>query len=209
MSDEKVAGVSEEMFNLASTIIISGFKAKQTPDTIKSAIFSKGVPFSKLNKLYNFIVKEEKLIADPKEVEEKIAKVVNNKYFNSDDGTVPGSVMDYDHVNQCIEDCVEKVDGASPQKVRAVVRSIFKENDLPLPKKPVVSGRLGVVAKTMIDVFGTIAKSTEKECVQALEDAGMTPKGALKYARQFHKVCYAIANKIPSDKILEVLSKDV
>lgn len=200
-TEEKIElpkGVNQKMYDMAKKIIVSGFKADQTPDAIKSALFSQDIPFSKLNKLYTMITRSEKLVVDPKEVNMEIGKVLGKTKLKYDES--------YAQLEELAGKVAENIDGATPAKVIAALKVIFKENEKDFPRKPAPTrGRMGVLNKTMIDVFKKNKKATEKELFEALAKVTKTEKNAMDYTKQYHKMLFAVANDLSS---LEVLTLD-
>lgn len=198
---ETVSGIKEEMYNQVKAIILSGFKANQTPDAIKSAIFKTGVPFSKLSKLYTIITREEKLVEDPKVVADSLKKEL---------ATVKLTLKEtYGELSDIADKISLKVKGASSSKIISIFKNMFKEKEVEFPRRPAPTrGKMGVINKTLIDVFKANKKATEKDCENALVKVTKTAKNANDYAKQYHKMCYALANGLSSLEVLTVFSAD-
>ena len=201
VAKETVSGIKEEKYNQVKAIILSGFKANQTPDAIKSAIFRTGVPFSKLSKLYTIITREEKLVEDPKVVADSLKKEL---------AAVKLTLKEtYGELSDIADKISLKVKGASSSKIISIFKGMFKENEVEFPRRPAPTrGKMGIINKTLIDVFKTNSKATEKDCENALVKVTKTPKNANDYAKQYHKMCYALANKLSSLEVLTVFSAD-
>lgn len=194
-------GISQEMYDEVKATIISGFDAKQDPDAIKSAIFSSGVPFSKLNKLYIMITTSEGLVASPKEITEGIAKGVAAAKLTFEESYADLAVF--------MEDICDEIQGATQSKVLSAFKKVFKENEVDFPRKPAPSrGRMGVVSKTLINVFKGNPNATEKDCTEALIPVTKTPANAEHYAKQYHKMCYALTHRLSALEVLTKFSKD-
>jgi hypothetical protein len=198
-------GVDQETYDKVRGIILSGFKAKQSPDAIKSAIFAEGVPFSKLSVLYSMITKAEKLVADPKEIAAGVdagIKAMKIKFG----GKKP---IEYGDLAPGIANIVETVKGATESRVITALKKLFEENETPFPRKPAPTrGRMGIVAKTVINVFKKNSKASEAELKEALVKVTKTEKNADDYSKQYHKMGYALANGLSANEVLTVFSKD-
>ena len=196
------AGVDKAMYDKVKAIIVSGFKAEQTPDAIKSAIFGAGIPFSKLSKLYALITKSEGLVVDPKEIVAEIMKVLPAALAKL---TLEET---YDQLSAVADKVAAQVKGANSAKVMSLLKSHYKDEEVEFPRKPPAArGRLGIVNKTLIDVFKKNPKATEKELETALAKITKTPKNANDYAKQFHKMCYALANQLSTLEVLTVFAE--
>jgi len=194
-------GISQEMYDTVKATILSGFAANQTPDAIKSAIFASGVPFSKLTKLYSMITQAEGLVVDPKLVNTGLATEMKKVKINYE--------ASYEELSAVADTVAAAVKGATAAKVLSMIKASFKENEVEFPRRPAPSrGRMGVINKTLIDVFKENPKATELELEQALAKITKTPKNANDYAKQYHKTCYALANGLSANQVLTVFSAD-
>lgn len=199
-AQETIKGINQEIFNSTRNIILSGFRANQTPDNIKSAIFKSGVPFSKLNKIYSYIVKDENLVISSKEISEGISGALT-EYGES--------LLEaaYSEIAELVEAIIENVKGSTKGKCMAAIRKLFLENEKELPRKSApIRGRMGTVAKTLINVFAENSEATEEDCKEALTDVVKTEKNASDYAKQYHKMLFAVANGLTANKVLTVFS---
>lgn len=195
-------GVTKEIYTEVKAIMVSGFEAKQTPDAIKSAIFATGnVPFSILNKLYNFIGEHEGLIVNPKVVHTEIRKLV---------ATVPFTFAEtYAALSDIAKEVKTRVAGADKKKVMGILKKLFKDNDKPFPKKPIVTGsKMGITFRTLIDLFAENPQTTEAECIEALKAVVEKEDNAVNYGKMYHKVLYAAANGLTADEVLKDLYGD-
>jgi hypothetical protein len=198
-------GVDQETFDKVRNIIHSGFKAEQSPDTIKSAIFAEGIPFSKLSTLYSMITKADKLVADPKEVAAGIQAGVKNMKLNFKRKTP----YEYKDLAPGIAAILDEVKGATETKVLTVLKKMFAEAEVPFPRKPAPTrGRIGVVAKTVINVFKKNSKASLEELEEALKPNVKSDKVANDYAKQYHKLGFALANGLSANEVLTVFSKE-
>lgn len=196
--DSKLAvkGVTEEQLELAHSIIVSGCKASQEPDAIKSVMFEKGIPFSKLNTLYSKITVSEGLALSPADIKKKMSEGIENVDFSFNEN--------FHEVKEIAGDIAESVPGLASSRVMAALKKHFEENEAEFPRKPVkAKGRMGAVNKTLVDVFQKNKTASELELKEALEKITKTEKNAADYAKQFHKTCYAIANGMTVNAVLK------
>lgn len=192
-------GVKQEQYDTARKIILSGFKAEQDPDAIKSALFEAGIPFSKLSRLYTVITIGEKLALDPKEVKKIIADMIGKIKWTFEE--------DWMAVAKIAADIKAKAKGATEGKVLGAIKNHFIDNEAEMPRKPAaVRGRIGTVPKTVIDVFAANKKATLKDLEKALVPNVKSPKVANDYAKMYHKIGYAIANGLTSLQVMTELS---
>ena len=195
------AGIDEKMYNRVKTIIFSGFKADQTPDAIKSAIFKEGVPFSKLSKLYSMITKSEGLVVDPKIVISEIRKALSNVKLTFEET--------YGQLIGLSEEIAKPIKGCQVSKVMYVLKTVFKENEVEFPRKPApVRGRMGIINKTIVNVFKKNSKASQDDLYEALKEVTKTIKNADDYAKQYHKMAYALANGLSANEALTVFAKE-
>ncbi len=194
-------GVSQEMYDETKAIILSGFKAEQDPNAIKSEIFKGGVPFGKLTTLYNMITKSEGLVVDPKIVTAAVTKALDKITLKGDE--------DYAALATIATDISKNIKGATVAKVITKIKTWYKENEMEFPRKPAPTrGRMGAINKTLINVFKENKKASEADCKKALIDVTKTPKNAEYYAKQYHKMLYAVANGLSANEVLTVFSAD-
>src|SRR6056297_430312 len=64
-------GVDQKTMDMAMKVVESGYKANQEPDAIKSALFGKGITFSKLARIFNYASIQLGYEVDPKTVKQK------------------------------------------------------------------------------------------------------------------------------------------
>ena len=194
-------GIDQETYDKSKEIILSGFAAKQDADTIKSALFSEGVPFSKLAKVFVAVTKAEGLSVDVKSLKEKITEAIAGKTWTFEES--------WNDIKEFSDVLVADVKGMTKNRVFSMVKAHFLENEVEMPRKTAPKrGRMGIINKTLIDVFAENPKATEADLVEALKAVTKTEKNANDYAKQNHKMLYAVANGLTSLKVLTELSDE-
>lgn len=193
-------GISEEVFRKVEEIIIDGFEKEMPSDKIKTALIKHTeIPFNRLNGVYNLITKHHNLVVNVSEIKTQIREEIERKYNNSD----PGITFEWNDIDRLTYILEQDNPLFTKQRTLAVLRQIFKEKDMPFPKKTrVVKGRVGVVHKTVIEVFLNNAQATEKELMEAL--VGVV-KNAKDYAKKYHKLAYALTNHLTIKEVFEQL----
>lgn len=189
-------GIDQETYDKAKEIIVSGFKAKQDENAIKSAMFSNGIAFSDLVRLYKAITIGEGLVRSPKEIKADIEKAIK-------DADVVGSLgphaknedLTYEQFEKVISDTVEAVSGATEKKVVSAIRTALAEEDFEMPKKPKKAKgarSAGKINSAICDFFAENKEGTADEFKTAIE-AVTTEKSAKKWCRMY-KMFSALAN---------------
>ncbi len=198
--EELVKGIDFKMEDKITALVIAGVKEGKADDDIKHDIFSKGVPFSKLGKLYNAILKANDLVVDVKTVKNAIDELLNKCEFNFDET--------WEHLKNVSDQVVKEVPDSTQSRVFAQMRKLFKENEAQMPRKAATKrGRMGVVNKTLIDVFHADPKATQNDLTEALSKVVKSEKVALDYTKSNYAVCYAIANGLSALEVLTELAK--
>jgi hypothetical protein len=195
-------GLNEELFREVEQIIIEGFKKDKSPDTIKTALIKHtDLPFNRLNSVFNLIAKHHNLIVNPIEIKSKI-----KEYIEQDNGILLTYTENWSDIEKIINILKEVDQQYTPQRVLAVLRWFFKQNDTPFPKKPrVIKGRIGHVNRVIIEVFSTNEPKevTEHMLREALQGV---VKNVDKYVTANFKLAYALANNLTVDETLEQLN---
>ncbi len=183
-------GITQEEFDKAKTIIVSGFEANQEPDVIKTAMFSDGIPFSNLMRLYKAVTVSEGLVISSTKIREGIVEELEEYKFTED--------MDYDAIDEIIAAVVEAVSGATPKKVTAQIKNVMESQDLEMPRKPrkKKGKRTSKINAALIDLFAENTEATVEEFQAKLEEV-TTEKSAKKWMR-LYKTMSAIANGLDS-----------
>lgn len=194
-------GVTQEQYDTAKRIIISGVGADQEPDAIKSAMFEAGIGFSKLSRLYAVITVAEGLALDPKEITKIVDAEIKNIKWSFDE--------DWATISSYIDKIVTKAKGATKAKVTTSIKNYWIDNEKEMPRKPaVVRGRIGSISKTVIDVFAANKKATEKDLTKAILPHVKAESNAEYYAKLYHKMMFAAANGLTSLQVMTELSTD-
>lgn len=201
MSDEKVVelvkGVDAKLEKKATAIVVAGVKDGKPEDELKQAIFSLGVPFSKLNMLYKAILKVEGLAIDVKALRETIQGMIEKTEFSFEETLA--------QLKEFADTVVENVPNASAQRVLAQLKAHWKLNEREFPRKAApVRGRIGAINKVVIDTFKANPKTTVAELEAALGDS---TKNAAGYAKSLHTMGFALANGLSALEVLTVIAK--
>lgn len=190
MSDEQTTklpkGVSQETYDNAKDIIVSGFEANQDENAIKSAMFGAGIVFSDLVRLYKSIIIAEGFVRSPKEIKADIAVAVESN-LELEDG-VTNEDLTFDSFVPVIDAIMTAVQGATEKKIIACLRTVLAEDDLEMPKKPKAAkgaGRAGSkINKAIADLFAENSEATADEFKVAMEGV-TTEKSVKKWCRMY------------------------
>jgi hypothetical protein len=194
-------GVDQKTIDMAMDVVKSGYKANQDPDAIKSALFGKGITFSKLARVFNYCAVELGLEVDPKTLKERIETAVKNVKFKYDEP--------YENLMNTAEKMAEEIKGATAARFMTLFKKKFAEAKKEFPRKTAPArGRMGVVNKTVIDVFAANKTASEKDLFEALKKVTKTEKNAADYTRQYYKMAYALANGLTALKVLTIVAKE-
>lgn len=196
--EELVKGINAELEAKATEVAIAGAQAGKPADEIKQAIFGLGVPFSKLGRLFNAIMKKEGLSVDVKALNATIGDLIKQSDFTFEETLV--------ELKEFADKVVENVPNAFQTRVLAQLRSYWKLNETQFPRKAApVRGRIGAINKIVIDTFKSNSLTTVAELEVALSDA---TKNAAGYAKSLHTMAYALANGLSALEVLTVIAKE-
>ena len=192
--------ITEKKNNEVKDIIFFEFENKQEADAIKSAIFESGIKYSMINKLYNMITKEENLVVNVKEVKQAITEALEDYDFTFKET--------YAELIKVAESIQEDNSDAKTQWIMSILKKLFEENDAEFPRRPApVRGRMGVIAKAVINTFVENKEATEEDLKKAIEPHVKSIKNATDYAKQYYKIAYAIANNMTANVALTHFAK--
>lgn len=182
-------GIEQEEYDKAKAVIVSGFKSKADADTIKTAMFEQGIPFSNLLRLYKAITINEGLVISPKAIKAGLEEFLANVDFTQ--------VTEYDHVQQIVDKALETVEGATEKRTVSAIRKLMAGLDLECPKKPRKSdggggARVSKINTAIVDFFKGNPAGTVEEFT-AMIGGVTTEKSAKKWIRMF-KMFSALAN---------------
>jgi hypothetical protein len=177
-------GIELEVYEKAKAVIVSGFKAKQDENAIKTALVAQGIGFSDIVRVYKHVTINEGLVRSPKEIKADIAKVVEKdlkikKGATSDDLT-------YDQFLPLIEKAM-KVGGATERMVTAAIAAKLGDRDLAMPAKPKANkgtGAAGKINTAILDAFAGKKDLTQDEFTKVMAEV-TTAKSLKKWVRQF------------------------
>jgi len=201
MAEEKIKGISNEIYEQATEIIVSGYQHKADIDEIKGQVYELGVRFSKLNTLYKAILKEQNLYVNTAELRENILDTVNSLDLTFEESL--------EELKEKAEEISSEITGSTPGQVVTALRKLYKEAEKEFPKKVTSGkGRIGSVNKALIDAFSENPQISEDDLRGKLESIVKTTKNAFDYARQYHKMLFAVANGMSSDELSTALSEN-
>lgn len=182
-------GVDQKTMDMAMKIVESGYKANQEPDAIKSALFGKGITFSKLARIFNYASIQLGYEVDPKTVKQKTEDAMKN--FK------PKYTETFSELQSIAEKMAESIKGATSAKFISLFKKDYAEKEKEFPRKPATTRkRIGYINTTLIEMFNKNPKTTVEQLAVEFEKKARTKETAWSYARQYHPVCYAIANKL-------------
>lgn len=197
---------TEEIKELAEQIIVSGFEADQDADQIKMAMMKEGVPFSKLNSLYQTITIDLGLIVDPKQVTSELKEKI--------EATKWGKLETFSEVEEVVDALVDAVDGATSKRALTLIRIHCRENEIELPRKPRGTsggaGRIGKLSVALVDLVVNKKKPTKEDAVNAILDmvGGQDKyKTALGYVNSTFAVALAAKRGEPLATIIAELNE--
>jgi len=185
----------EEMKDIATPIIESGFNKGVAADDIKGAMVQAKIPFGKINSLFKTIAIELNLMRDPAEVREEIDANVTESDWES--------VSTWDELLANADEIVAEIDGATDAQVLARVRAFYKDQGMDLPKKTAKQKRArgGKLAAAVVDVFGSIQKPTRQEMYEAVLKVSKFQRNAYDYTNAHHALYYALCNNMTLEEV--------
>lgn len=190
-------GVDQKTMSMALEVVKSGYEANQDPDAIKSALFSKGITFSKLARIFNYAAVQLGYEVDQKTLKEKIEKEMKNVKLTYKES--------YEELAALAAKLAEPIKGASPARFITMFKKSFTDAEKTFPRKTAPArGRIGAINKAIIDVFAANPKATEKDLFTALEKVTKNPQA---YTAAHYKMAYALANKLTTLQMLTVVAK--
>lgn len=194
-------GIDAAEYEKAKTIIVSGFGANQTEDAIKTAMFTEGIPFSNLVRLFKAISIGEGLVVSPAKIREAMDKALMGKL---DPLVIEGAEVTFDaDIQPIVTEVMKVVAGASEKKVIARIKAFFESNDLEMPKKPKKAkgeggaGRTSKINAAIVNFFEANKEGTEDEFKAMLKDV-TTDASAKKWGR-LYKTFSAVATGLTAE----------
>lgn len=173
-------GVDQETYDKAKNIIVSGFENDAEPDVIKTAMFSEGIPFSQLVRLFKAITINEKLVRDPKEIRAEIGAAIAEYDFDVN--------TTWDDIEKIVEAIKEKVKGATEKKITSHIKNVMEEKDLEYPRKPRAKkgGRSGgsKISAAILKYFQENEEPTKEGFAEAMGEI-TTEKSLKKWVRMY------------------------
>lgn len=191
-------GIKQEEYDKAQAIIISGYKAKQDADTIKTAMFENGIPFSSLLRLFKAITIAKKLVISPKEIKDGIGNYLKNVKFKT--------LKDWTNVEPLIKHIMGQVEGATEKKIMAALRTKMSELELECPKKPKKKKgdgpRTSKINVAIVNLFAGNKDASAEDFAKALKE--VTTEKSLKKWGRLYKTFSTIAQGLTAEQGLTV-----
>jgi hypothetical protein len=182
------AGITAEDASVVAGIMNELFPAKKSYDDVKSAMFEKGIPFSKINKLFKYVGTQLGFVVDISKVRDEINAKIASSFFNFDS---------YEDFEASVSDLVESVDGATESVVAKCLAQHCLNNEIEVPEKPKTvktAGRMGKLNRIYVDLFTSNPQATKQDLYEALVGTVKTDKNAQDYTNAMHTTLYAVAN---------------
>lgn len=183
----------EEMQALATQIITQAFNENASEDDTKQAMFSQGIPFSKLNPLYKSLSIALGFITDPKEVTAGIkANMVNCQW---------DACQEHSHVEAFVKQLMETVPGATNMRVMQLVKPYVKSLGITLPEPPTAAkgtrNSVGAVASAAVEYFNSTEAPTKDGMFNAIRPHVAAHKNAVANTKLYFNVLWAAVNRVP------------
>lgn len=192
-----VKGISAELEAKATEIITSGIASGKSTDEVKQAVFGLGIPFSKLGKLVNEIMKKEGLSVNTKAVKSTITDLITKSSFTFDETLA--------ELKEFANTVVANVQNASVPKVLSQLKAHWKLNEKEFPRKAApVRGRIGAINKAVINAF---KESPQMSCADLEAILAPLTKNPSGYAKSMYPMAYALVNGLSALEVLTVIAK--
>jgi len=196
-----VKNIDRKFFETAQKIIISGFKDGKSEDTIKTDLFTAGIPdkitFSKIQKLYKKITLSQGLVKSAKEVKADILNFLEEVKFKETvsawdfDALELNKRVNYNRFVPIISKAIFEVRGATERRVVSVMKNILSElnKEMPYkPKKKKLSKNERIFA-TIINTFFKYPKTSE-ESFKTVMEFTTNVKTAKKWCKMYEVFSY-------------------
>ena len=196
----------EEIKALAEQVIDQGHADGLDADAVKMNMMTAGVPFSKLNSLFNSISIDKGYAVNPKDVTEGLKELIPE---------IPwADFTDWEsQVQKAIDHLADTVDGATPARALTLARAFCKEEEIELPTKPRAGGgggRSSKLAAAIVDLVVANPEATVAEAyavVSPLVGGNMPHKNAMYYVNTTFAIALAAANGETLDVVTKALKE--
>ena len=149
----------EKAIETVTTIIDEGHDSK-TDDQMLLEIVNAGVSFKDAGRLFNKVMTEKGYRISSKNRKEEVKKILKSKRFNP---------KTWDDVEKVISIVTKEVSGTDEKQALSTIRSLCKEKELELPKKPKTAG--AGPSKKLLDFMVEHAGSTIEEFTKLISEA--------------------------------------
>lgn len=194
-------GITQEQYDEAKGIVLAGYENKDSADVIKTTMFTAGIPFSNLVRLFKAISINEGLVVAPAIINKGIEEVLSDlgdRVILDENG-----VMAYEELESLAKHTVENVSGCTIKKAMKALRTRLAELDIDAPKKPkkagASKGAAGKVNIAIVDFFAANAAGTAEEFSAAMSK--VTTEKSLKKWNRMYKLFSALAQGKDSEAL--------
>ncbi len=182
----------EQILEIATPIIVSGFEAGQDHNVIKGALVSAGIPFGQANSVFKEIAISENLMRDPADIRDEVeAQVLESDWE---------SVADWSQVMSIVDEIKTEVQGSTDAQVLSRIRSYAKDEGIDLPKKTTKKAGSkksgGKILTAVVDLFNEIQKPSKLDFCEALRPHVKATKNELAWLNHHYLLAYAIGNSM-------------
>lgn len=174
---------------VAAPIVVDGFKHGAEEDAIKGAMFTAGVPFGMIAKIYRAIAIENGLIVDP-----AVLKAALDKDIGGSDWT---AVETYEQFLSICQDIADENQGATVAKVINMATKYCKDEGIELPKKAKVTANRARGGKTLVAINELLLKNpqaTKQDAAEAVLPHVKAWKNATDYVQAYFLLAFACTN---------------
>jgi hypothetical protein len=182
----------EQMKVAATAVITQGFAEKATDDEMKQAMFSQGIPFSKLNPLFKQLSIELGFVVSP--------AVVTAGIKESMVGCAWDACTTAEHVEAFANQIMAAIPGSTRMRVMQLVKPYTKSLGLTLPEPPAAVGgtrnKVGPVASAAVEYFNSTEAPTKEGMFNAIRPHVAKHTNAVANTKLYFNVLWAAVNRI-------------
>ena len=181
----------EQMKVTASAIITQGFAEKASDDEMKQAMFSQGIPFSKLNPIFKALSIELGFVVSPAVVTAGIKENMKTCAWEA--------CTTYEHVLAFANQIMTAVPGSTSMRVMQLVKPFAKSLGVELPAAPASAAgsrnKVGPVAAAAVDYFNSTGTPTKEGMFNAIRPHVAKHTNAVANTKLYFNVLWAAVNK--------------
>lgn len=182
--------------------ILSSAADVNDKDAVMGAMFTAGVPFGKLNSLYQSVGIAEGFLVDPKVVKDEILTNLEESDLDSFDT--------WEQVEATAEQIAGEVNGANAAKVLRLLKAFCKDNMIDLPKQVttrVSRKKTGKVIPAIVAYINGTEQPTAKGVFEVALPLVKGPKNAYDYCNMYFGGMLACKSGITLEAANELISK--